>query len=97
MAGNASPWPWAGQEPRDPNVGLMRGVAVTPGDAAANNLPFMARNLVATGAGTAALVLADGTTVVTVTLAVNTPLPVNVCFIRVNNTGTSATGITALQ
>lgn len=67
-----------------------RGVAVTPDDG--NDLPFMTKELQATGAGNISVVMAGGGTL-TIPFAAGEVRAIRVT--RVRATGTTATGILA--
>lgn len=67
-----------------------RAAAVTASDSA--DLAFLANGLVATTAGNASVVTANGDTV---TIPVGTS-PIYIAVVRVRATGTTATGIVAL-
>lgn len=67
-----------------------RAAAVTPADG--TDLGFTANGLVATTAGNASVITANGDTV---TIPVTT-VPIYIAVTRVRSTGTTATGIVAL-
>lgn len=73
-------------------VVIYRTVAITPH--ASNNIGTTCLGIVASGAGTATLVMEDDSLLL-VTLAVNVPL-IGISFKRVNAVGTAATGIVGL-
>lgn len=68
--------------------------AVTPSDLAGNNLTYPCRALYIGGAGNATIVMADSTAILFSGLQAGQILPVRA--LRVNATGTTATGIVAL-
>lgn len=82
----------AGHHYADQAAPARRWLAVTPHDS--NNLPAGCRGLVVGTAGDLSLVGSDGTAITFTTTDANTILPLGP--IRVNSTGTTATGIVAL-
>lgn len=81
------------QTPFDKSLYLVSDwVAITPSDTVSPN--YASRGLYVGGAGTVALVSQNGS-VLTVTVGANTFLR-DIIFVRVNATGTSATGLVAL-